>query len=699
MANPKVGQLLEQEGAAAKALGNPLGDVLYVDSTNGRDGNDGLSKRHPLLTLARALALATAGDTIVCAPGGSETVTVTIAVSLAGVQIVCPTANPQAGYTIQGAGTLDLLTVSAANVRVSGLRFAHTGATASAAGVLTTAAADKLRVEHCAFDDSAIVTTFTGAGVEITDAANDVVVEDCLFLDTQWGVLFRTATGVTVLRPRLKRNTHYVGKSAAFGVHTILTGTGAVRGIEIRESLFYEANGDGSAATAAWDGTDGTNATQGPISFGAAVDQYFVGDCQAYTAAAVAFDNLNAINAGAAGSTVGNVTGTGDDVSAIATAVDSVGTQTGSVGTQAGSVGTQVTSVGTQTGSVGTQVTSVGTLTTSVGTQTGSVGTQTGSVGTQVTSVGTLTASVGTQATSLGTQVGSVGTQTGSVGTLTASVGTQATSIGTQVGSVGTQTASVGTQVTSVGTLVDSVGTQAGSVGTQVGSVGTLTTSVGTQATSLGTQVGSVGTLTTSVGTQVTSVGTLTTSVGTQVTSVGTLTTSVGTQVGSVGTQTGSVGTQTGSVGTQVASVGTAQNYVGKPVGIQTIFADTALANNVQGAGGVIATATGGSVVIEEVVVVKDTVALTGPTNVEITADGGAYGPNGADDPIMVITAASLGVRDVRSSEEATTELVPCVLLTGGKLYIHGDDAAGTSGGNIMVLVFGRALSAGATLA
>jgi hypothetical protein len=283
-----------------------VGRTWFVDSNAGSDGNPGSSPLLPLLTLTRALVLAEAGDTIVCAPGGSETVTATLAVAVARLKIVCPAANPRSGFTVQGAGTLALMTVTAADVHVEGLRFAHTGTTASAQGILTTNAADRLTVVRCLFDDSAIVTTFTGAGVEVVNACDDVLVQDCTFLDQQFGVKFTMATGITCSRPRISGSRFFVGQAAAFGIASALTGTGKVQALTVRDCAFLEWTGAGAAAATAWDGSDGTNATVGPIKLEAAVDQYLIDRCSAYTALAAGrgFADLNAIASGALGSLV-----------------------------------------------------------------------------------------------------------------------------------------------------------------------------------------------------------------------------------------------------------------------------------------------------------------------------------------------------------------------------------------------------------
>jgi hypothetical protein len=294
--------------AGAVAAASSLGKVLFVDSTNGSDGGDGLSEQHPLLTLTRAVALADAGDTIVCAPGGSEAVTATIAVAVANLKIVCPTANPFNGFAITGAGTLALMTVSAAGCHVEGLHFARTAleATASAQHILTTNAADRLTVVRCLFDDSAIVTTYTGAGVEVVNACDDVQILDSVFLDCQFGVKFTMATGITCSRPVIRGCRFFVGQALSFGIASALTGTGAVKGLVIRDCAFLEAIGTGAPAASAWNGSDGTDATRGPIKLEAAVDQYVIDRCSAYTALATGrgFADLNAIASGALGSLV-----------------------------------------------------------------------------------------------------------------------------------------------------------------------------------------------------------------------------------------------------------------------------------------------------------------------------------------------------------------------------------------------------------
>ncbi len=307
----------EQMGADSKS--QLVGDLLYVHSTNGRDGDSGADPRHPLATLVRAIALADAGDTIILNPGGSETVTSTITISDSNIRIICPAKNPYNGYTITGSGIIDLMTISGADVEIEGLTFEQTGATANQSCIITTATADRLKIKGCAFDASAITTTFTGSGVEITDTVQDFEITDCIFRDHLAGILWAVAIDTDQIGSTIKDCTFWVGQATAFGISANATGNGSITGVFIDGCQFLEADGDGSAATDAWDGTDGENAASGPISFAATTDQFLIVNCTAYTALSTDFNLIQGITSGAAGSIVNSFTGSG---SALETKVD-----------------------------------------------------------------------------------------------------------------------------------------------------------------------------------------------------------------------------------------------------------------------------------------------------------------------------------------------------------------------------------------
>jgi len=315
---------LEQERSAASTIAKAaFHDVYYVDSDNGNDGEPGTSRRHPVKTLTQALSLCQAGDTIVLNPGGKETTTAKLQLTKANVKVVCFVEDPRQGFNLDGAGTLDLFEVSAAGCTISGIRFTRTGATSDQSCIITTAAADRLVVDNCMFDDTAITTTFTGHGVEVTDDTDDVVVRNCIFLDCKRGVYFTYASSKNCKRPSVENCKFYIGKSAAFGIEG--GGSGTLVGLTVENCIFIESDGDGTSATSAWDGTDGTDATQGPIKLNGDADQYIIKDCYSYTVLSDVFDLVNAIASGASGALVGNKSGFSDVGSDVPVAREATG--------------------------------------------------------------------------------------------------------------------------------------------------------------------------------------------------------------------------------------------------------------------------------------------------------------------------------------------------------------------------------------
>jgi hypothetical protein len=144
-------------------------------------------------------------------------------------------------------------------------------------------------------------------------------------------------------------------------------------------------------------------------------------------------------------------------------------------------------------------------------------------------------------------------------------------------------------------------------------------------------------------------------------------------------------------------AVHTLSAEVGGVVGKTGTFADNTLTNNTQVV--TLATATGGDVYIEQVIIEKDGTLFAGPTNLELSTDN-AYGLTGADAPVASEATASLGAHAVVACTAASvTPMVPFVLESAKKLFAHGDDGAGTSAGNIKYTIVGRRMTAGATLA
>lgn len=109
------------------------GDVYYVDSVNGADGNDGLSWAKALATIDAAIGKCTAnnGDMIYVAAGHAETLTAKITADIAGVSIIgLGNGNNRPSLTV--GGTIDGVDITANDVVIENLRFVTPSAAATA---------------------------------------------------------------------------------------------------------------------------------------------------------------------------------------------------------------------------------------------------------------------------------------------------------------------------------------------------------------------------------------------------------------------------------------------------------------------------------------------------------------------------------------------------------------------------------------
>lgn len=100
------------------------GNVIYVDSSTGSDGNLGTDPRLPLATIGQAqtTARASKGDIVVVMPGYTETRTAVLTLSKAGVSYMglgSGSLRPQ----ITGNAAVDAMSITAANVTIDGFFF------------------------------------------------------------------------------------------------------------------------------------------------------------------------------------------------------------------------------------------------------------------------------------------------------------------------------------------------------------------------------------------------------------------------------------------------------------------------------------------------------------------------------------------------------------------------------------------------
>lgn len=127
----------------------------------------------------------------------------------------------------------------------------------------------------------------------------------------------------------------------------------------------------------------------------------------------------------------------------------------------------------------------------------------------------------------------------------------------------------------------------------------------------------------------------------------------------------------------------------------QSTVVSSGIPNNTQTGGAITAAATG-AVQIEDIIFETDATGLAAPTNIEITCDN-VNGLTGAAAPLILEPIASFGA-NLTVSKKDTTYKLPMTIESGKKLYIHGDDAAGTGAGEARITIIYRPLASGATL-
>lgn len=118
--------------------------------------------------------------------------------------------------------------------------------------------------------------------------------------------------------------------------------------------------------------------------------------------------------------------------------------------------------------------------------------------------------------------------------------------------------------------------------------------------------------------------------------------------------------------------------------------------NNTQ-TGGAITGAASGQLLILDILLNTDSTGLAGPTNIEFSVDN-TNGATGAAAPIFLEAVSALGANATESKKDATSHTLPMLLESGAKLYIHGDDAAGTGAGVANITILCQRVDLGASL-
>jgi len=154
------------------------------------------------------------------------------------------------------------------------------------------------------------------------------------------------------------------------------------------------------------------------------------------------------------------------------------------------------------------------------------------------------------------------------------------------------------------------------------------------------------------------------------------------------------------SDGTAAELIGTAaesDQAVGTEFAVTAAVTSSQIPNNTQ-TGGNITGASSGTLLLTDIIIETDGTGLAAPTNIEFSTDN-AKGVTGAGGPCFVEAIGSFGANASVSKKDATSHTLPMTLEAGKKVFIHGDDAAGTGAGVANVTLLFTRLSSGATVA
>lgn len=131
---------------------------------------------------------------------------------------------------------------------------------------------------------------------------------------------------------------------------------------------------------------------------------------------------------------------------------------------------------------------------------------------------------------------------------------------------------------------------------------------------------------------------------------------------------------------------------------VQSDVTSSSIPNNTQTAGAITG-ASSGTLLLIDIYVNTDSTGLATPTNIEFTVDN-ANGLTGAAAPIALESIAGLGASKCwNATTDATSHNLPLYLETGKKVFIHGDDAAGTGAGHAYITLLFQRISDSATIA
>jgi len=98
-------------------------------------------------------------------------------------------------------------------------------------------------------------------------------------------------------------------------------------------------------------------------------------------------------------------------------------------------------------------------------------------------------------------------------------------------------------------------------------------------------------------------------------------------------------------------------------------------------------------ILVEDIILYTDPTGVAGPTNVVFATDN-TNGLTGVAAPFVAIAVSGLGAnKSVTASVSGTTKILPYLIEAGKKLYVAGNDGAGTGAGKLYIVVKYRRLN------
>lgn len=260
----------------------PQGTIYFVDSVNGSTSGDGLSWATALSTIAAAVALAGAGDVILCKGSFSEEVTVDSA--LTGLQIIGAGTTPKECQWMADADEV-CLTIEAEHVLVQNIYFRPPAYTAGTPAAIQLSGANHARIIGNQFQGKTASHKAIYSAVASSDNVH-IIGNEFRYMNTAThgvAILGVEAGGLSYSAWRIKDNVFHscvtainiCGRVCEITGNTVLEyGINAAGAVAAVLALGIDLSGTNSGANAVWNNQLGGTYDATLYKVGASGDQW-----------------------------------------------------------------------------------------------------------------------------------------------------------------------------------------------------------------------------------------------------------------------------------------------------------------------------------------------------------------------------------------------------------------------------------------